>query len=238
MSAAERAELLPHGVQRSGASRKRGGPSMRPPRRHLAIDERGYANLARQVRSPNRDARPAGTPVNLAVVHGISLPPGEFGGDGIVRLFTNRLDPRRIRTTRRSRTLRVSAHFLDPARRRAACNSSAATTAPGTRACRHGRDASAATTFRSASSSKAPTTMPYTRRAVHACSRGWSGRCVRATRSQTSSATATSRPGRKTDPGSRVRLVAPASAARAARALSRDRPRRTAVSPGSRSARS
>ena len=27
-------------------------------------------------------------------MHGISLPPGEYGGDGITRLFTNRLDPR------------------------------------------------------------------------------------------------------------------------------------------------
>jgi AmpD protein len=65
---------------------------MTAPRRHLAIDERGYANLARQVRSPNRDARPAGTRVDLVVVHGISLPPGEFGGDPILALFTGTLD--------------------------------------------------------------------------------------------------------------------------------------------------
>jgi AmpD protein len=82
------------------------------PRRYLAIDERGYANLARQVRSPNRDARPAGTPIDLLVVHGISLPPGEFGGDGIARLFTNRLDARAHPSYAGIATLKVSAHFL------------------------------------------------------------------------------------------------------------------------------
>ena len=85
---------------------------MSPPRRYLAIDERGYANLARQVRSPNRDARPAGTTINLAVVHGISLPPGEFGGDGILRLFTNRLDAQAHPSYAGIATLKVSAHFL------------------------------------------------------------------------------------------------------------------------------
>jgi len=81
-------------------------------RRHLAIDERGYANLARQVRSPNRDARPDGERISLVVIHGISLPPGEFGGDGIVQLFTNRLDPGRHPYFATIAELRVSAHFL------------------------------------------------------------------------------------------------------------------------------
>ena len=81
-------------------------------RRRLAIDERGYANLARQIRSPNHDARPAGTTITLLVVHGISLPPGEFGGDGITRLFTNRLDPRAHPYYADIARIRVSAHFL------------------------------------------------------------------------------------------------------------------------------
>jgi AmpD protein len=46
---------------------------------------------ARQVRSPNFDSRPAGVDPDLIVVHGISLPPGEFGGGWIDRLFTNSL---------------------------------------------------------------------------------------------------------------------------------------------------
>jgi N-acetyl-anhydromuramoyl-L-alanine amidase len=46
---------------------------------------------ARQVASPNFDSRPVGTAADLIVVHGISLPPGEFGGPWIDRLFTNSL---------------------------------------------------------------------------------------------------------------------------------------------------
>ena len=81
-------------------------------RRHLAIDERGFANLARRIRSPNRDARPDRTAISLVVLHGISLPPGRFGGDGIARLFTNRLDPRAHPYYATIAGMKVSAHFL------------------------------------------------------------------------------------------------------------------------------
>ncbi len=84
----------------------------RSPARRLAIDARGYANLARQLRSPNHDARPAGVTITLLVVHGISLPPGEFGGNAIIRLFTNRLDPGAHPYYATVVGLRVSAHFL------------------------------------------------------------------------------------------------------------------------------
>ncbi|HEY7379346.1 MAG TPA: hypothetical protein VH542_11725, partial [Steroidobacteraceae bacterium] len=60
---------------------------------NLDIDSAGMISTARQVPSPNCDARPDDCPIRLIVVHGISLPPGEFGGNGIERLFTNRLDP-------------------------------------------------------------------------------------------------------------------------------------------------
>ena len=46
---------------------------------------------ARQVPSPNHDERPGGILPDLIVVHGISLPPGEYGGPWIDRLFTNAL---------------------------------------------------------------------------------------------------------------------------------------------------
>ena len=82
------------------------------PAPRFAIDARGRANLARQVRSPNFDARPAETRVTLIVVHGISLPPGKFGGDAIIRLFTNRLDPAGHPYYATIAGLRVSAHFL------------------------------------------------------------------------------------------------------------------------------
>ncbi len=64
------------------------------------------------VASPNQDDRPAGVPIDLLVIHHISLPPGRFGSDSIERLFTNRLDPAAHPFFETLRDLRVSAHFL------------------------------------------------------------------------------------------------------------------------------
>jgi AmpD protein len=47
----------------------------------------------RQVLSSHFDERPSGTVPDLIVIHGISLPPGEFGGPWIDRLFTGHLPP-------------------------------------------------------------------------------------------------------------------------------------------------
>jgi AmpD protein len=66
----------------------------------------------RLVDSPNQDERPPGTEISLLVVHSISLPPGEYGGDAIERLFTNRLDPAAHPYFREIAELRVSSHFL------------------------------------------------------------------------------------------------------------------------------
>jgi N-acetyl-anhydromuramoyl-L-alanine amidase len=66
----------------------------------------------RIVRSPNCDARPRGAEISLVLLHSISLPPGEFGGDAIERLFTNRLDPEAHPHFREIAHLRVSSHFL------------------------------------------------------------------------------------------------------------------------------
>ena len=62
--------------------------------------------------SPNCDLRPAGQAVTLVVVHSISLPPGQYGGDQIERLFTNRLDPTEHPYFAEVAGLRVSAHLL------------------------------------------------------------------------------------------------------------------------------
>jgi AmpD protein len=67
---------------------------------------------ARRVESPNCDERPAGTEITLLVVHSISLPPGEYGGDAIERFFTNRLDPVEHPYYREIAGMKVSAHFL------------------------------------------------------------------------------------------------------------------------------
>jgi AmpD protein len=78
----------------------------------FAIDASGWVAQARCVPSPNHDARPAGARVELLLIHNISLPPGEFGGGDIERLFTNRLDFEAHPYFGSLRGLRVSAHFL------------------------------------------------------------------------------------------------------------------------------
>lgn len=67
---------------------------------------------ARRRPSPNHGPRPAGSAVTLAIVHSISLPPGEYGGPGIEDLFRNRLDCDAHPYYDALRGLRVSAHFV------------------------------------------------------------------------------------------------------------------------------
>jgi AmpD protein len=86
----------------------------RPP--ETSVDPRtGLMQPARQVVSPNRDERPGGALPELILVHGISLPPDEYGGPWIDRLFTNTLphdapDVHPFFTTVMS--LQVSSHLL------------------------------------------------------------------------------------------------------------------------------
>ena len=77
-----------------------------------AAAEDGWVAGARRVLSPNCDSRPGGVEVTLLVLHSISLPPGEYGGDAIERLFTNRLDPAKHVSFSGLAGLRVSSHFL------------------------------------------------------------------------------------------------------------------------------
>ena len=78
----------------------------------IDIGEDGIARGIRFVASPNCDERPAGSDIELIVIHGISLPPGEFGGGGIEALFTNQLDAADHPYYAGIKDLRVSAHFL------------------------------------------------------------------------------------------------------------------------------
>jgi AmpD protein len=79
----------------------------------LKIDSAtGLLTGARQVLSPHCDARPAGMAPELLVVHGISLPPGEFGGPWIDRLFTGTLPAEAHPYFREIAATRVSAHAL------------------------------------------------------------------------------------------------------------------------------
>src|SRR5262245_27700836 len=72
----------------------------------------GLAAGVRQVLSSHFDARPAGMLPELIIVHGISLPPGEFGGPWIDRLFTGGLPADAHPFFRDVSRVRVSAHAL------------------------------------------------------------------------------------------------------------------------------
>ena len=72
----------------------------------------GLLEPARQSSSPNQDDRPSGVEPSLVVIHGISLPPGEFGGPHIEELFSNALDPDAHPYFREIIHLRVSTHLL------------------------------------------------------------------------------------------------------------------------------
>jgi AmpD protein len=80
---------------------------------NLRIDlQSGLMHGVRQIASPNHDSRPQGVEADLIVVHGISLPPGEFGGPWIDRLFTNTLPADFHPYFAEVGPLRVSSHVL------------------------------------------------------------------------------------------------------------------------------
>lgn len=66
--------------------------SRTPPTRYTISPGSGLIRPARQCPSSNQDDRPEGAEPELVVLHGISLPPGEFGGPHIEHFFTNCLD--------------------------------------------------------------------------------------------------------------------------------------------------
>ena len=74
--------------------------------------EQGWLRPARRAASPNREPRPPGCAPDLLVIHNISLPPGNFGGDCIERFFTNCLDWDEHPFFEEIRGVTVSAHLL------------------------------------------------------------------------------------------------------------------------------
>lgn len=72
----------------------------------------GWYAFAHRLASPNFGPRPPGAQVDLIVLHSISLPPGEFGGDAVPRLFTNALDWNQHPYFKTIEGLQVSAHFF------------------------------------------------------------------------------------------------------------------------------
>lgn len=79
--------------------------------RTYTIDAAGFAKNAQFIASPNFDARPENE-VCLIVIHNISLPPSQYGGNGIVELFTNQLNPNEHPYYAEIYTRKVSSHFL------------------------------------------------------------------------------------------------------------------------------
>jgi AmpD protein len=77
----------------------------------LRIDTHGLLSGCEYIPSPNCDDRPADM-IELLVIHNISLPPDEFGGDDVQRLFTNTLDVTAHPYYPTIAGLKVSAHFF------------------------------------------------------------------------------------------------------------------------------
>nr|WP_235840047.1 1,6-anhydro-N-acetylmuramyl-L-alanine amidase AmpD [Derxia lacustris] len=77
-----------------------------------AIDAAGLCAAAQQFASPHCNSRPEGQAVELIVLHNISLPPGQFGGDEVRDFFLGQLDPRGDAFLQSILPLRVSAHLF------------------------------------------------------------------------------------------------------------------------------
>lgn len=86
------------------AAYRRGGMEVNP--------KTGRLLQALWVPSPNFDARPAHQTLDLLVIHGISLPPNQFDGSGVIDLFTNRINPNEDVYYKGLKDLRVSAHLF------------------------------------------------------------------------------------------------------------------------------
>jgi N-acetyl-anhydromuramoyl-L-alanine amidase len=71
----------------------------------------GWLQTAQRLDSPNFGNRPDGMPIDLIVVHSISLPPGQYGGAQVQALFTNCLDWDVHPYFQTIRGMQVSSHF-------------------------------------------------------------------------------------------------------------------------------
>lgn len=74
--------------------------------------EAGWLTEARRVACDNFEVRPPGSQPELLVIHNISLPPGQFGGDCIERFFSNCLDWDAHPFFDEIRDVKVSSHLL------------------------------------------------------------------------------------------------------------------------------
>jgi N-acetyl-anhydromuramoyl-L-alanine amidase len=78
----------------------------------MQINAAGLLEQVHFIPSPNCDERPPECAITLLVIHNISLPPDEFGGNGVIELFTNQLAPTAHPYYPSLRDLKVSCHFF------------------------------------------------------------------------------------------------------------------------------
>lgn len=74
--------------------------------------QQGWWSRALRIDSPNFGERPNNAPIDLLVIHSISLPPGVYGGPEIEALFTNQLDWDAHPYFTSIRNMQVSSHFV------------------------------------------------------------------------------------------------------------------------------
>jgi len=79
---------------------------------HDALWRDGWYRFAARVDSPNFGPRPSSSNIDLIVLHSISLPPGQYGGDEVRQLFTNQLDWQQHPYFQRIEGIKVSSHFF------------------------------------------------------------------------------------------------------------------------------
>ena len=87
---------------------------MKPPEAAAAgpLWRNGWYRYARALASPNFGPRPAAAETDLIVIHSISLPPGDYGGGNVQRLFINELDWDAHPYFQGIRGMQVSSHFF------------------------------------------------------------------------------------------------------------------------------
>lgn len=78
----------------------------------MSVSAPGWLSAAQRCASPFYDARPDADDISLLVIHGISLPPRQYGGPYIDQLFAGTLDPQAHPYFAEIHRLEVSAHLL------------------------------------------------------------------------------------------------------------------------------
>ena len=80
--------------------------------KEMIINAQGFVQDIKHVLSPNHDSRPKDSVINLLVIHNISLPPDQYGGDYIEHFFTNQLNSSIDPYFQKIKNIKVSSHFV------------------------------------------------------------------------------------------------------------------------------